>query len=185
MKKVYDKIIRDETKLRVKSVDVTDKDDLDYMIKELEVAADFYKDGAYAVAGVQLDIPKRIFIIQNTGDERTIYINPKIIKKDNLFLFDGETCLSFPERKGGDTQRYNSVTLEYYDRDFKKQIEESEKNIKTIVFQHEMDHLNGILYFDRIRKPIIVDNKIGRNDPCVCGSGKKYKKCCLKKVVNE
>jgi len=23
--------------------------------------------------------------------------------------------------------------------------------------------------------------KIGRNDPCPCGSGKKYKKCCLKK----
>jgi uncharacterized protein YecA (UPF0149 family) len=21
--------------------------------------------------------------------------------------------------------------------------------------------------------------KLGRNDPCSCGSGKKYKKCCL------
>lgn len=26
--------------------------------------------------------------------------------------------------------------------------------------------------------------KIGRNDPCTCGSGKKYKKCCLDKPVN-
>ena len=25
-------------------------------------------------------------------------------------------------------------------------------------------------------------NKIGRNDPCICGSGKKYKKCCMNKV---
>ena len=24
-------------------------------------------------------------------------------------------------------------------------------------------------------------SKIGRNDPCPCGSGKKYKKCCLNK----
>ncbi|RLG12707.1 MAG: hypothetical protein DRN71_05790 [Candidatus Nanohalarchaeota archaeon] len=23
-------------------------------------------------------------------------------------------------------------------------------------------------------------NKTGRNEPCLCGSGKKYKKCCLK-----
>jgi len=26
-----------------------------------------------------------------------------------------------------------------------------------------------------------VKNKIGRNDPCPCGSGKKFKKCCLNK----
>ena len=26
-----------------------------------------------------------------------------------------------------------------------------------------------------------VDSKIGRNEPCICGSGKKYKKCCLKR----
>lgn len=29
---------------------------------------------------------------------------------------------------------------------------------------------------------IIKENKIGRNDPCPCGSGKKYKKCCGKDV---
>ncbi|HVO95868.1 MAG TPA: PBPRA1643 family SWIM/SEC-C metal-binding motif protein [Terriglobales bacterium] len=27
-------------------------------------------------------------------------------------------------------------------------------------------------------KPIIVEKKIGRNEPCSCGSGKKYKSCC-------
>ena len=28
-------------------------------------------------------------------------------------------------------------------------------------------------------KPMVRDNpKVGRNDPCPCGSGKKYKKCC-------
>jgi len=31
---------------------------------------------------------------------------------------------------------------------------------------------------DDIKKPVKVENKIGRNDPCPCGSGKKYKKCC-------
>jgi len=29
-----------------------------------------------------------------------------------------------------------------------------------------------------------MGNKVGRNDPCPCGSGKKYKKCCLEKGEN-
>lgn len=29
-------------------------------------------------------------------------------------------------------------------------------------------------------KTVVKGDKIGRNDPCPCGSGKKYKKCCLK-----
>jgi uncharacterized protein YecA (UPF0149 family) len=28
-------------------------------------------------------------------------------------------------------------------------------------------------------KPHIKDFKVGRNDPCPCGSGEKYKKCCM------
>ena len=31
------------------------------------------------------------------------------------------------------------------------------------------------------KKPIRRVTKIGRNDPCPCGSGKKYKNCCLDK----
>ncbi len=30
-----------------------------------------------------------------------------------------------------------------------------------------------------LRQPVVKGKKIGRNDPCPCGSGKKYKKCCL------
>ncbi len=33
---------------------------------------------------------------------------------------------------------------------------------------------------ENTNKPIVKDKKIGRNDPCPCGSGKKYKKCCGK-----
>lgn len=35
-------------------------------------------------------------------------------------------------------------------------------------------------YFISPQKPVAKDKKIGRNDPCPCGSGKKYKKCCLR-----
>jgi preprotein translocase subunit SecA len=35
---------------------------------------------------------------------------------------------------------------------------------------------------EAVKKPIQVEKKIGRNDPCPCGSGKKYKKCCGRTV---
>ena len=34
------------------------------------------------------------------------------------------------------------------------------------------------------KKPVVKAEKIGRNDPCPCGSGKKYKHCCLGKDEN-
>lgn len=34
---------------------------------------------------------------------------------------------------------------------------------------------------DYNRSQIVISNKIGRNDDCPCGSGKKYKKCCINK----
>ncbi|WP_139906084.1 SEC-C metal-binding domain-containing protein [Clostridium thermarum] len=34
-------------------------------------------------------------------------------------------------------------------------------------------------------KTVVKEVKIGRNDPCPCGSGKKYKKCCANKVESE
>ena len=51
------------------------------------------------------------------------------------------------------------------------------KGFDSIAVQHEVDHLNGILIEDRRH---IVPQKVGRNELCPCGSGKKYKKCCLK-----
>jgi preprotein translocase subunit SecA len=32
----------------------------------------------------------------------------------------------------------------------------------------------------KMSKTVVKENKVGRNDPCTCGSGKKYKKCCGK-----
>lgn len=30
----------------------------------------------------------------------------------------------------------------------------------------------------RVKGPLVLPEKVGRNDPCPCGSGKKFKKCC-------
>ena len=34
------------------------------------------------------------------------------------------------------------------------------------------------------KQPVVKKTKVGRNDPCPCGSGKKYKQCCLDKDLN-
>ena len=56
------------------------------------------------------------------------------------------------------------------------------KLLEAVCVQHEIDHLRGMTIHDRENKLEPISTvKIGRNEPCLCGSGKKYKKCCLNK----
>jgi len=54
--------------------------------------------------------------------------------------------------------------------------------LESVCVQHEIDHLNGVVCMDRkIDTTYRAEKKPGRNEPCYCGSGKKYKKCCIGK----
>ena len=55
--------------------------------------------------------------------------------------------------------------------------------LESVCVQHEIDHLNGMRILDRAQELTIRRDKpkIGRNEKCPCGSGKKYKKCCIGK----
>jgi len=131
--------------------------------------------------------------------EPLVLINPKIISKEvEIPYYEG--CLSYPG-KGVNTKRYRDVVIstEQSEADwyFSGAEEDSEgksvwdkgqmkqnaemRTLESVCVQHEIDHLNGIRCLDRgldltfkREKP-----KIGRNEPCHCGSGKKYKRCCL------
>jgi peptide deformylase len=133
--------------------------------------------------------------------EPLILINPVIKEQwDEVPYYEG--CLSFP-KKGVKTKRYRNVIIhtEQEEGDWyfsgvetpgegKGSWESPTKNkddelrlLESICVQHEIDHLYGKTILDREDKsePIQVKKKIGRNDPCYCGSGKKYKKCCINK----
>jgi SWIM/SEC-C metal-binding protein len=69
------------------------------------------------------------------------------------------------------------------------QTEERMQNVASIFEEHgwkytiglEPDKPEDISDLEKLLNPPkqkIADKKIGRNDPCPCGSGKKYKKCC-------
>ena len=108
-------------------------------------------------------------------------INPVIEDSDRLIVNPNEGCMSFPGLRVN-TNRYYQVRVSWLDFDTERLTQavfyaDSPNRNENIVVQHELDHLDGLTILDRVAQPIV---KVGRNDPCPCGSGKKYKKCCLK-----
>ena len=78
-----------------------------------------------------------------------VLINPKvIIKKDTATFNSYEGCLSVPNLRGK-VKRYNTINVTYYTMDAKK-ITEDIKGLESIVYQHEIDHLDGYLFTDKV-----------------------------------
>lgn len=131
----------------------------------------FPRTGALAVAAPQVGVRKRAFVWNDKGVLRFI-CNPEILEKDSPIRFVGEGCLSFPGDRR-DTRRFNIVRAKYQDHNFEWH-EATFTGTDAVVFQHEIGHFDGALFKDFAVKKTTA----GRNDPCPCGSGKKFKKCC-------
>ena len=114
--------------------------------------------------------------------EPIVLVNPKIIRKEEETRYY-EGCLSFP-KKGCHTKRYKIVEVEVDNMESNMTFGAGNTDLdllESVCVQHEIDHLNGMRILDRAMELTIKRDKpkIGRNEPCPCGSGKKYKKCCL------
>lgn len=105
----------------------------------------------------QLGINERIIVIVHEVEEGVfdeyVVINPKIISNSTEMIATeaGEGCLSVNREVEGHVKRYARVTVEGYDEDGNK-IRIRAREELSIAFQHEIDHLNGILFYDRIDK---------------------------------
>ena len=131
----------------------------------------------YGLAACQIGIHKKVAFIRYNGKEYRL-LNTRIVDKRNEGLMHGEGCLSIPG-KTVKSRRYRSITIED-DILGKVALDESTDGLLCTIIQHEVDHFEGITILDRKQVPIKRSTiKIGRNDLCPCGSGKKYKKCCL------
>ena len=110
------------------------------------------------LAANQIYEPIRICIIEVLDNPRykhlntiplKVLINPKvIIKKDTATFNSYEGCLSVPNLRGK-VKRYNTINVTYYSMDAKK-ITEDIKGLESIVYQHEIDHLDGYLFTDKV-----------------------------------
>jgi len=80
----------------------------------------------------------------------TLMINPEIIEKSKEIIISDEACLSLPKFKGM-VKRHKSVAVEYLDINGKKQVKKL-KDLSAFIIQHECDHLDGILFADKLIK---------------------------------
>ena len=80
--------------------------------------------------------------------EATVIVNPEIIPAGATKEEGWEGCLSIPDIRGM-VPRFTDITVAALDRDGKP-IELRLKNFAARVAQHETDHLDGVLFFDRM-----------------------------------
>lgn len=113
---------------------------------------------------VQIGIKKRIFVISEELDDgkfrRYVVINPKIISKSEelIYVGEGEGCLSVNREVEGIIPRYARITVAAFDEHGNPFTIRVREDI-SVAFQHEIDHLNGILFVDKINKKNPYKNK--------------------------
>eukprot|EP00571_Detonula_confervacea_P013148 CAMPEP_0172310326 /NCGR_PEP_ID=MMETSP1058-20130122/11426_1 /TAXON_ID=83371 /ORGANISM="Detonula confervacea, Strain CCMP 353" /LENGTH=266 /DNA_ID=CAMNT_0013023121 /DNA_START=56 /DNA_END=856 /DNA_ORIENTATION=+ len=105
------------------------------------------------LAAPQVGINKRLMVYNESGDSKkwmqeTVMVNPKIVEFSEAKDVDEEGCLSFPEM-GGDVERSKWIKVEAQNLKGKK-IKKKFKGWEARIFQHEYDHLDGIVYVDRL-----------------------------------
>jgi peptide deformylase len=109
------------------------------------------------LAAPQVGESDRLFIVASHANSRyphvpemepTAMINPKIIAHSEEIVKDWEGCLSIPGIRGL-VPRYRAIEIEYVDREGKRQTQELTDFVARI-FQHESDHLDGIVFLDRL-----------------------------------
>ncbi len=104
------------------------------------------------IAAPQVGILRRLVAVQRfdkEGKPFEFFINPEIVDKDSTLVAGGEGCLSVPEIYE-DVERSQRITLRYYDTDF-VQHEEVIEGFTAVIFQHEIDHLDGKLFIDYLQ----------------------------------
>lgn len=110
------------------------------------------------IAAPQVGILKNIIWVQRFDKDNfpfEVYLNPKIISYSEQKQTMREGCLSIPDRSETLYNRANTITITY-DTMQNEQKTESISSFTAIIFQHEIDHLNGILYLDHLNedKPV-------------------------------
>ena len=138
---------------KAKNIDI-----IDDKIKELakDMLDTMYANDGIGLAACQVGMLKAMIVYDCTyveeGAEKNpvVCINPKIISKSKSMILVEEGCLSFPN-VFEDVQRHEKIKVEYTDLDGKKCVK-NVKGMEAVVIQHEFDHLEGVVFLDRIDK---------------------------------
>ncbi len=120
-----------------------------------------YDAPGIGLAATQVGVPRRMFVMDATRDdtpkEPLVLINPEIVALGAEMRLHEEGCLSIPEFYA-EVERPASARIRYIDRDGAEQ-ERLFDDLRATVVQHEVDHLNGVLFIDylsRLKRDMIV-----------------------------
>ena len=150
---ILDIVTFPEPSLRLKAKQVTKFD------TELQTLVDNMFETLRAAPGVGLAAPQigeslRLVVVEYTEDEdenakpkKYVLVNPEIIKRSEEMVVDVEGCLSLPGLAGR-VERHQAVTVKAKNR-FGKPLKIEAEGWLARIFQHEIDHLDGVLYIDR------------------------------------
>jgi peptide deformylase len=133
------------------------QDMLDFVINSQnpEIAEEYELRPGVGVAAPQIGVSKRMFAIHVSDEQDQLYsmglFNPKIISHsiEETHLDGGEGCLSVDRDIPGLVPRYSRITVKGTNLEG-EEVTLRLKGLVSIVFQHELDHLNGIMFYDRI-----------------------------------
>ncbi len=145
-------------------VEKVGKDEKKLMDDMLET---MYAANGIGLAAIQIGVPKRIIVLDIRKDEKKkdpkYFVNPVIKSKDKINATYEEGCLSVPNQFA-EVDRPKECEVEYLDYNGKKKVLLAEGLMATCI-QHEMDHLEGILFIDylsKLKKSMII-KKLSKN----------------------
>lgn len=144
-----------DTRLKQKSkpVEMVDNDLRKFIDDMLET---MYANKGVGLASPQVGVLKRVIVADPTQDTEgqngtpMSFINPEIIWHSKEVIFENEGCLSVPDQSS-EVERFAEVKVKYLDYNGNEQEVHAEGYL-AIILQHEIDHLNGVLYIDRISR---------------------------------
>lgn len=154
--------------LKTKAVDITpDYPELETLISDMWET--MYNASGVGLAAPQIDRAIRLFIIdaEPFGEEdeklkgfKKVFINPRMVDQSGPEWYFNEGCLSFPDLRS-DVSRKSIIKVNYFDENF-QQHEESFTGIAARIIQHEYDHIEGIVFVDRVSplKRRLMKNKL-------------------------
>ena len=147
---------------------ITGNDNLQLLIKRLQTT--LYESGGVGIAAPQVGVLKNIFLFMRMNHPEQLVetaLNPKIVSHPiETVCFERDGCLSIPELRGNSI-RFPWIDVEYYDDSgnlINERLEGYSRmgDFTSVIFQHEYDHLNGILFIDRLCQPLINSDELDR-----------------------
>jgi len=122
-----------------------------------EISSKYGLRAGIGLAAPQINVSKRMVAIHSTDETGILHsymlLNPKIVSHsvERAYLTSGEGCLSVDENIPGFVPRYARITVKATDLEG-NEVKLRLRGIMSIVLQHEIDHLNGVMFYDHIDK---------------------------------